>query len=127
MRKFWGWFTSFFTDESRAKVARVIDSVQDFVEKAMPIVILIDEKLKPALEARGKLKTVYAFLVEYGDNIDDALALAEKLVKLPTPEMLSGIAVALLQNKDAITASLSVLKLSIELAYNIYKATKRES
>lgn len=124
MGKFWTWFKSFFSNESKAKIARVIDEVQDFVEMAMPVVVLIDEKLKPLIDRGIKFKDIYAFLKEHGIDGDEAFNLAQKLIKLPIPEMLVSIAVTLLQSQSTVALSISVLKLSIELAYRIYKSTK---
>jgi hypothetical protein len=122
--KFWNWLKSFFTDVNRDKVLKVLDNVEEFVKEAIPIVALIDEKLKPLLANKPKLEAIYKFLAEYADDIDDVLAVAEKLADLPLQDMLANVALELLKGTIKTNVSLSALKLAIELAYQIYKLSK---
>ena len=125
------WFTSvqnwvfgWFTDETKQRILAILNGVKGLVEYALPIVKAIDEQLKPFLSQTNAdtLKLVTEFLEKHMDDFDAVIALANKLSALPMADMLANLALELLKLKAPTNASLSTLRLAIELAYNIYKA-----
>lgn len=120
------WVMSWFSDANKQKIFAILNGVKTLVDYALPIVKAIDEKLKPVLNdgAEDVVQAVRKFLEEYMDDLDKVLELADKLADLPMADMLANIALELLKTTSPTNASLSMLRLAVELAYNIYKTTK---
>lgn len=118
------WLLSWFTDANKQKLLALLGNVKGFVDAALPIVKEIDEVLKPLLASNETIKAISEFLLEHFDNVDYVVDLAEKLSELPLADMLANVALEVLKTRVPATASLSVLRLAIELAYNVYKTSK---
>lgn len=123
--KFWNWFTNLFTGKD--KIISLIDSAKAFVEKALPVVQAIEEQIKPFVNDNNKaflnLKLV-TFLSKYNFDFDYVTKIAEQLVKLPNADLLFNLALEVLKVAAPTNTPLSVLRLAVELAYNLYKASK---
>lgn len=126
------WFLSWFVGSKELKVIEILESLDTLFNKSLPIVRQIDEELKPALKNLASqngdevdlYETILAFLKKFEDILDDVFAIAQYVYKLPIPDMLFTIAIEILKAQSAGNASLSMLRLSVELAYNVYKKTK---
>lgn len=120
------WALSWFTDESKLRLLAYLNGIQVFINWAGPIVKEIDEKLKPLLKMDiPAFEAVKTFLEEYQDEFDDVVALAESLKDLPMADLLMNVALECLKLKTNGNVAVSVLRLAVELAYNIYKQTGR--
>jgi hypothetical protein len=118
------WLLSWFTDANKQKLLALLTGIKGFVDAALPIVKEIDELLKPMLEKNSTALALYEFLLKHISNVDYVSDLAKKLSDLPLADMLANVALEILRTKVPATASLSVLRLAIELAYNLYKTSK---
>lgn len=126
------WFIGWFVGSKELKVIEVLEGLDTLFNKSLPIVKQIDEELKPALKNLASqngdevdlYETILSFLKKFEDVLDDVFAIAQQVYKLPIPDMLFTIAIEILKAQSAGNVSLSVLRLSVELAYNVYKKTK---
>jgi hypothetical protein len=126
------WFLSWFVGSKELKVIEILESLDTLFNKSLPIVKQIDEELKPALKNLASqngdevdlYETILSFLKKFEDVLDDVFAIAQQVYKLPIPDMLFTIAIEILKAQSTGNVSLSVLRLSVELAYNVYKKTK---
>lgn len=126
------WFIGWFVGSKELKVIEVLEGLDTLFNKSLPIVKQIDEELKPALKNLTSqngdevdlYETILSFLKKFEDVLDDVFAIAQQVYKLPIPDMLFTIAIEILKAQSAGNVSLSVLRLSVELAYNVYKKTK---
>lgn len=122
---FWTWFKGLFSNKD--KIISIIDSAKVFVEKALPIVEAINNQVKPFLA--GSEATKYAllssFLLKYSGNIKGVASTTEALLKLPNADLLFNLALEILKLAAPTNTSLSVLRLAVELAYNLYKASQK--
>lgn len=120
------WVLSWFTDENKLRLLSFLNGVQVFVDWAYPIVQEIDEKLKPLLKMDlPAFDALVKFLREYEDEFDNIVELAESLKDLPLADMLANVALELLKLKAGTNVATSVLRLAVELAYNLYKQANR--
>lgn len=126
------WFLSWFVDSKELKVIEILEGLDVFFNKALPIVKQIDEELKPELKKlaaeNGDEIDVYekilAFLKKFEGVFLNAVEVAQRVYKLPLPDMLFTIAIEILKSQSTANPSLSLLRLAIELAYNVYKKSK---
>lgn len=120
------WALSWFSDANRARFVALLNKASAYVDLAIPIVKRIDEELKPLLKDKEvpALVAIQRFLDANGKGIKNSLEIAQRLASLPMADMLANIALELLKNSSPASTSLSILKLSVEVAYNIYKAMK---
>lgn len=126
------WFLSWFVGSKELKVIEILESLDTLFNKSLPIVKQIDEELKPALKNLASqngdevdlYETILSFLKKFEDVLDDVFAIAQQVYKLPIPDMLFTIAIEILKAQSTGNVSLSVLRLSVELAYNVYKKSK---
>jgi hypothetical protein len=126
------WFLSWFVGSKELKVIEILESLDTLFNKSLPIVRQIDEELKPALRNLATqngdevdlYETILSFLKKFEDILDDVFVIAQQVYKLPIPDMLFTIAIEILKAQSTGNVSLSVLRLSVELAYNVYKKTK---
>ena len=125
------WFLSWFVGSKELKIVEILEGLDVFFNKALPIVEKIDKELKPELKritAEGDeidiYETVLKFLEQYKDIISDIRALAEKVYGMQLPDLLFTIAIEILRAQSTTNASLSILRLAVELAYNVYKKTR---
>lgn len=126
------WFIGWFVGSKELKVIEVLEGLDTLFNKSLPIVKQIDEELKPALKNLASqngdevdlYETILSFLKKFEDVLDDVFAIAQQVYKLPIPDMLFTIAIEILKAQSTGNVSLSVLRLSVELAYNVYKKTK---
>ena len=125
------WFSGLFAKGNRAVVVSLLDHVSVFVDHALPIVKAIDEQLKPAIRTSSQplIITIETFIGERLNGLELTAARrdAQKLVYLPTADMLVNVALILLARAKPESVPTSLLRLAIELAYSIYKATKDEA
>lgn len=124
MKKYWTWFLSFFKDVHKDKVVELIDGIKNIIESAVPLVAIIDEKLKPYLDTDTKYYLLVKFLKEQAPSLDKLADVAAALSRLPTPEMLANLAMVLVQCTTPVGVSGSTLRLAVEIAYSIYKMSK---
>lgn len=128
------WFLSWFVGSKELKVIEILESLDTLFNKSLPIVRQIDEELKPALrnlksqngDKIDLYETVLSFLKKFEDILDDVVIITQQVYKLPIPDMLFTIAIEILKAQSAGNTSLSVLRLSVELAYNVYKKTRHK-
>lgn len=126
------WFLGWFVGSKELKVIEILESLDTLFNKSLPIVRQIDEELKPALRNLATqngdevdlYETILSFLKKFEDILDDVFVIAQQVYKLPIPDMLFTIAIEILKAQSTGNVSLSVLRLSVELAYNVYKKTK---
>ncbi|NBO23274.1 hypothetical protein EBU94_08060, partial [bacterium] len=78
------WFLSWFVGSKELKIVEILEGLDVFFNKALPIVEKIDKELKPELKritSEGDeidiYETVLKFLEQYKDIISDIRALAE--------------------------------------------------
>lgn len=127
------WVLGWFVNPKELKVIEILEGVDIFFNKALPIVRQIDEQLKPLLKKANAEKSseleIYShvlwFLNQFQDVLDDVLDLVDKVYQLPLPDMLFLIAVEILKAQSKDNPSISVLRLAVELAYNVYKNSKK--
>ena len=127
------WVLSWFVSAKEYKVIEILEGLNDFFNKALPIVQQIDEELKPSLKkltAEGgdsvdTYETILAFLSKFKEYIGDIAEVAQRVYLLPLPDMLFTIAIEILKSQSTSNPSLSMLRLAVELAYNVYKRTKK--
>lgn len=126
------WFLSWFVGTKELKVIEILEGLDTFFNKALPIVKQIDEELKPALRKLASengdevdvYETILWFLKKFEDTLGDVFEVAQRVYKLPIPDMLFTIALEILKAQSSTNPSLSILRLAIELAYNVYKKSK---
>lgn len=124
------WVASLFSKQSRETVLEVLDHVSVFVDHALPIVEAIDKYLKPVLKhgSEPPVVAVYKFMNELGWlklGSDELETEAARLSALPVPDLLANVAIFLLKQAKPEAAGLSILRLAVELAYNVYKGTRK--
>lgn len=127
------WVLGWFVNAKELKVIEILEGVDVFLNRALPIVRKIDEELKPILKQSYKDKagemeiysSVLWFLNQFQDVLDDVLELVDKVYLLPLPDMLFTIAVEILKAQSPNNPSISILRLAVELAYNVYKNSKK--
>ena len=127
------WVSSWFSPSGRAKVVEVLNNVSVFIDYALPIVEAIDMSLKPVIRdaQKGVCTTPIAcligdFLSKYGVSDEVAESHGRELQGLPLADMLVNVALLALKQVKPESASSSILRLAIELAYNVYKSTRSE-
>lgn len=124
----WNWFGAFFgKNASRAK--EVLESVSKLIDVALPIVEDIDQTIKQFLKVHSHQPgMIYDGIVEFlqlrGVPESESREAANTLRFMPTADILVNLALLLLQRNAAASAGYSLLRLAIELAYNIYKGTR---
>lgn len=126
------WFLSWFVGTKELKVIEILEGLDVFFNKALPIVKQIDEELKPALRKLAAengdevdvYETILWFLKKFEDTLGDVFEVAQRVYKLPIPDMLFTIAIEILKSQSTANPSLSLLRLAVELAYNVYKKTR---
>lgn len=126
------WFLSWFVGSKELKVIEILEGLDVFFNKALPIVKQIDEELKPELRKlaseNGDEIDVYEKILEFLKKFEgvflNAVEVAQRVYKLPFPDMLFTIALEILKSQSVTNPSLSLLRLAIELAYNVYKKSK---
>lgn len=127
------WILSWFVGAKEFKVIEILEGLNDFFNKALPIVQQIDEELKPRLKTIASdggdsidtYETVLWFLAKFKEHLGDIVEIAQRVYLLPLPDMLFTIAIEILKAQSANNPSLSMLRLAVELAYNVYKKTKK--
>jgi hypothetical protein len=126
------WFLGWFVGSKELKVIEILEGIDVLLNKAIPIVKQLDEELKPALrdlytgtgDEVDVYETVFLFLKKFENILGDISTIAQQVYKLPLPDLLFTIAIEILKAQSTGNASLSILRLAVELGYNIYKKTK---
>lgn len=127
------WVVAWFLDRRILKVIDVLESVNDLIDKAIDVVKDIDEDLKPKLKVISSdggdsvdiYETVLIYLEKFKEQLGDIVAIAQKVYLLPLPDMLFTIAIEILKSQAIANPSISILRLAVELGYNIYKRSKK--
>lgn len=127
------WVLSWFVSAKEFKVIEILEGLNDFFNKALPIVQQIDEELKPRLktiaadggDSIDTYETILWFLEKFKEHLGDIVEIAQRVYLLPLPDMLFTIAIEILKAQSTSNPSLSMLRLAVELAYNVYKRTKK--
>lgn len=122
------WFLSWFTDVNKLEIIKLLQGIAIFIDYAKPIVEHIDKILKPLLKGEDMpiYDAILTFLGEYSDDFDKVVEMAEEYAELPLGDMLANIAMFCLKAKVGDSVSSSILRLAIELAYNLYKVNSSE-
>lgn len=125
------WFVGWWNPEGRHQVLDVLNHVSAFADHAMPIVEAIDVQLKPALRT-GNFAfslTLEDFITKNCEGVDskEIASLVSRVYGLPTPDLLVNVALFMLARVAPNHTGVSVLRLAIELAYNVYKVSKNET
>jgi len=125
------WLLSWFVSDKDLKIIDILEDINDLVKWALTIVEKIDNELKPELKRVASegdkidvYETVLKFLEQFKELSINAVEIANKVFEKPLPELLFTIAIELLKAYSGTNASLSTLRLAVELAYNIYKKTR---
>lgn len=127
------WILGWFVSAKEFKVIEILEGLNDFFNKALPIVQQIDEELKPRLktiaadggDSIDTYETILWFLEKFKEYLGDIVEIAQRVYLLPLPDMLFTIAIEILKAQSTSNPSLSMLRLAVELAYNVYKKTKK--
>lgn len=127
------WVLSWFVGAKEFKVIEILEGLNDFFNKALPIVQQIDEELKPKLkvikadggDSIDTYEAILWFLEKFKEHLGDIVEIAQRVYLLPLPDMLFTIAIEILKAQSTSNPSLSMLRLAVELAYNVYKKTKK--
>ena len=126
------WFLGWFVGSKELKVIEILEGIDVLLNKAIPIVKQLDEELKPALRnvyagTKDEIdiyETVFLFLKKFENILGDISTIAQQVYKLPLPDLLFTIAIEILKAQSTGNVSLSILRLAVELGYNIYKKSK---
>lgn len=125
------WFLGWFVSSKDLKIIDILEDINEFIKLALVIVEKIDNELKPELKRATSVgdsidvyETVLKFLEQFKELSINTVELANKVFEKPLPELLFTVAVELLKAYTGTNASLSALRLAVELAYNIYKKSK---
>jgi len=125
------WFLGWFVSSKDLKIIDILEDINEFIKLALVIVEKIDNELKPELKRAASVgdsidvyETVLKFLEQFKELSINTVELANKVFEKPLPELLFTVAVELLKAYTGTNASLSALRLAVELAYNIYKKSK---
>lgn len=126
------WVSGWFSDQNRAKVVDVLNHAQAFIAYALPIVESIDKTLKPVIKdaMAGNCDTPIAclisrFLEQYGMDSSAAEKAGLELQGMPIADLSLNVALFALKHVAPDVAASSILRLAIELAYNVYKGAKQ--
>lgn len=132
------WVLAFFVKSDKLDILDVLESLEGFLDSALIVVEKIDKVVKPALKEMASkdpegveaqfLELVTIFVESFGDIVAstiDIKELADKLFLLPIGEICFNLALAVLGAQSKSNASLSILRLAIELAYNVYKNNQK--
>lgn len=116
-------------DES--SVLDVLSNINPVFKPALALVRKLDEELKPLLKVKqannqGFYVVVLDFLEQFRGQIPDIYALAVKVANLPIGELLFVLAIEILKTQTG-NPTLSMLRLAVELAYSVYKNSKKET
>ena len=129
LAKFRTWFASLWTAKNRDALLAVLDHVSVFVDVALPIVEAIDKELKPALRTGHYtvVKSVDDFLRTHmeSEHYDEIAKCSLRVAHMPLPDLAVNVALFMLQRARPESVGVSILRLAIELAYNVYKRSKK--
>lgn len=124
------WVATWFTASTRDKFLSVLDHAAVYLPYALPIVEAIDKELKPALRQShlAAVMTVEDFLRKWcrEEDYEAAQKLALRIAYLPLADLLVNVALFLLQRAKPDSVGISILRLTVELAYNVYKGSKED-
>ncbi len=118
----------------------VLDLLEPHLGPALDVVTAIDEKLKPAIRTasvplpdtivtflRGQLEDAYGREITDPAMSTAMCRLAERVQYLPMSDLLVNVALFLLQQAAPNNAGVSLLRLAIEFAYNVFKGAGDEA
>lgn len=124
MKKF---ISRWFASKEETGVLDVLDKVNPTFLQALVLVRKLDEELKPLLVVkRGLGENFYVVVLDFLKQFSgiDATALAAKVANLDIPDLLFTLAIEILRTQSG-NATLSLLRLAVELAYSVYKNSKK--
>jgi hypothetical protein len=114
-------FASLFPGHGDA-AQKVLHSVSSFVSLAVPIVAAIDQELKTVAPASSEAAAVERFLARYEPDLEKVKGVAAQLAALPSADLWHDLAVYALSTLAPAGTAQSLLRLAVELAYNLQKA-----
>lgn len=140
LQSFGTWIASWFKGDFIKTVGRLLGRLEPYSEPALRVVSAIDEELKPALKVNHLTLAdtlqdfIYRQLTLEGVLTTDSSELREGVRKLigqvrfaTTGDLLANVAVFLLTQIMPKHPGTSLLRLAVELAYNLYKESKNEA
>jgi hypothetical protein len=119
-------FKSLFGPNSTA-VQKLLHSISGFVGLAEPIILEVENDLKEVIKAGDKtlaLPKIVEFLSRYEPDVAKAGDIANSLSGLPVSDLLHNLAVIALSTVVPAGTATSLVRMAVELAYNIFKSKK---
>jgi hypothetical protein len=119
-------FKSLFGDNG-ATVQKVLHDVSGFVGIAEPIIQEIEVEVKAIIQAgdhNATLTSMLNFLGKYEPDFNKAKQIADTLSGLPVADILHNLAVLALSTIVPAGTASSLIRMAVELAYNVFKAKK---
>lgn len=117
-----GWLSRLFINQ---QVQDVMGTAATMIDHVTPIIVAIEKDLKPGLQNNtldNKL-AIRHFLETHAYDYFDIFKLVDELYDKPYIHIITSVALAMAQ-RLAPAESTSVIRLALELAYNIYKVTR---
>lgn len=137
IKSMWVWLLSVARIPSKhtEDVLKVAAGVVEYVDAAIPVVKQINERLKSAISEDTNWSDRYhqvATFLQFVDPVDaddkekqrEHSAVVVSVYQLPRAELLARVALFLLEKSLPSSPATSVLRLAIEIAYQVYKASR---
>ena len=129
LAKFRNWIAGLWSAKNREALLVVLDHASAFVDLALPIVEAIDKELKPALRTGhwAVTKSVEDFMREHmgAEHYDEIAKYSQRVRHMPLNDLAVNVALFMLRCAKPNSVGESILRLAIELAYNVYKGSKK--
>lgn len=122
------WFSGWLQFGKFAKAQDALATAATMIDHLIPVIEAIDNEVKPIVKDETtspvtRYNAVFNFIVKHlGEKIPNEDWV--RLTGLPTAELLANVAM-MIARKYSPDVGDSILRLAIELAYTIYKATKK--
>lgn len=117
------WFTDLF---SNSAVRDAFSTAATMVDHFLPIVTAIEADLKPGLkdDKQSNLTVLYNFLKKHAEGSEELSDEIASIFDKPYGYIISSVAL-ILAKRLAPDQATNILRLAIEAAYTLYKATKK--